>query len=91
MGFLPLERQALYVQPFEATQLARAGRWDQTPFLEAIQRQEFPLIIMLRVSTPFGPLHETIWSPEMLANIDQYYEQDDLIAETTVVYRPKRN
>ena len=44
-----------------------AGSWDQTPFLEAIQRQEFPLIIMLRVSTPFGPLHEIIWSPEMLA------------------------
>ena len=91
MGFLPLEGRALYVQPFEATQLARAGSWDQTPFLEAIQRQEFPMILMLRVSTPFGPLHETIWSPEMLAAINEYYMQTDLIADTTFIYRPKAN
>lgn len=90
MGILPLAGRSLYLQPFEATQLARDGVWDQTPLLEAIARQEFSAIIMLKVFTPFGFLHEINWSPEMRAQIERHYRQEELINDTIAVYRPAR-
>lgn len=89
MGFLPLDDRPLYVQPFEVSQLANDGIWDQTAFLESIERGEFALIVMLRVSTPQGPLEEANWTPEMLAAIKAHYRQVDLIADNTFVYAPR--
>jgi hypothetical protein len=86
MGLLPLDGRTIYIQPFEMAQLARTGVWDQTPFLEAIARQEFSAILIFK--PPSYPLHKDRWSPEALAQIDQYYTEVDNIGET-VVYRPK--
>jgi len=89
MGFIPLAGERLYLQPFEVTQLAHDGVWDQTPLLRAIERQEFPVILVLQVSTPWGQLQKINWSPQMLRQIRQHYQQTELIDFTTFVYRPK--
>ena len=41
MGMLTLEGRPLVIQPFEVTQLAWAGKWDQTPLLESIRKKEY--------------------------------------------------
>ena len=89
MGFLPLDQRALYVQPFEVSQLAHDGVWDQSAFVASIERKEFAAIVMLRVVTPQGPLEEDNWTPEMLAAIAENYRQIDLIANNTFVYEPR--
>ncbi|HVN76236.1 MAG TPA: hypothetical protein VMT19_07975 [Thermoanaerobaculaceae bacterium] len=38
-------RQPVHIQPFVMTQLARAGRWDQTPFLRELESGKVRLIV----------------------------------------------
>ena len=38
-ALLALDGRPLHFQPFEMTQLAWAGRWDQRPFLHEIERR----------------------------------------------------
>jgi hypothetical protein len=90
MGMLPLQNRAIYIQPFEVTQLARDGLWDPQPFVEAVTRQEFPLILIFDV--PNSDLLEERWTPEMLAAIRQNYQEEQRIGDDfafTRVYRPK--
>jgi hypothetical protein len=87
---LPLQNRAIYIQPFEVTQLARDGLWDPQPFVEAVTRQEFPLILIFDV--PNSDLLEERWTPEMLAAIRQNYQEEQRIGDDfafTRVYRPK--
>jgi len=86
MGLMTLQNKPLYIQPFEVTQLAHAGVWDQTPLLESIRRQEFPAIL---IHHSMGyPVYQERWTPEMLLAITQNYAPTDLWAET-IVYRPR--
>src|SRR4029434_6517658 len=39
VGLLPIDGRPIYLQPFEMTHLARAGRWDQRAFLADIEPQ----------------------------------------------------
>jgi trehalose/maltose transport system permease protein len=89
MGYLPLDQRALYVQPFEVSQLANDGVWDQSAFVASIKRQEFATIVILRVMTPQGALEEDNWTAEMLAAIKENYRQVDLVANNTFVYEPR--
>ncbi len=87
MGLLALDQRPLYFQPFEMTQLARDGVWDQAPLLAAIDRQQFAAIMILMLPTP--PIHRDRWTDEMLNQIDRRYEAAEIVGNT-VVYRPKQ-
>ena len=87
IGLLPLDGRPIYFQPFEMTQLARAGRWDQRPFLDALERQAFAAILLYRI--PQVPLHRTRWTDEMLTTIERRYVVEQRIGATEV-YRPRR-
>lgn len=86
VGLLPLDGRKIYFQPFEMTQLARAGRWDQQAFLADIERQAFSAILLYRI--PDVPLHRTRWTDEMLATIDRRYIIEQRIGQTDI-YRPR--
>jgi hypothetical protein len=86
MGLLPLDGRPIVFQPFEMTQLARTGRWDQRPFLRDIERQAFTAILIYRI--PELPLHRQRWTDEMLATIDRRYVVEERIGPTEV-YRPR--
>lgn len=86
MGILTLQNRPLYLQPFEVTQLANAGMWNQTPLLDDIAGQKFAGILIHH----FGdyPVHKERWTPEMLAAIEKYYRPEKTLAGT-VVYLPQ--
>jgi hypothetical protein len=86
MGLITLQGQRLYIQPFEVTQLANAGVWDQTPFVESIQNKEFPLVLIF--NPPDFQIHESRWTPEMLSAIEKNYYLVHYLADTRV-YRPR--
>lgn len=86
LGQMVLAGKPLLFQPFELTQLARAGKWDQTLLLTAIERQEYPLILIFKF--PGLSLDRDRWTDEMRAAIDQRYTAVEEIGYT-VVYRPR--
>lgn len=86
MGMLTLNAKPLYLQPFEVTQLANAGLWDQTPLLESIRAQEFPMILIHHFMG--YPVYTERWTPEMLEAILKYYIADGWAGET-LIFRPR--
>jgi hypothetical protein len=82
MDLLTRQGRPLYIQPFEVTQLAREGKWDQTPLLESIKNREFGLILLFD-----RPWSKERWTPEMLSAITQSYRLADIVADN-LVYRP---
>ena len=85
MGLITLQGRPLYIQPFEVTQLANAGLWDQTPLIEGIRDKEFPLILLHYF--PGAEVYKERWTPEMLSAISQAYKLGGILADTHV-YRP---
>jgi hypothetical protein len=88
IGLLVLDGRPLAIQPFEATQLARAGVWDQQPFLEALDRQDFAAILIFRV--PGIALEKDRWTTDMFEQIERRYRPAEQIGNT-IIYRPKRS
>lgn len=86
MGLLPLDGRPIFFQPFEMTQLARAGRWDQRGFVGDIERQAFAAILIYRI--PDVPLHRERWTDEMLGAIERRYVLAERVGATEV-YRPR--
>ena len=87
MGLLPERGKRIYFQPFEMTQLARDGDWDQRPFVEGIAKEMFPLIMIW--SPPFArEIRQDRWTPRMLEEIRNHYERTGRVADM-VIYRPK--
>jgi hypothetical protein len=87
MGLLPERGKRIYFQPFEMTQLARDGDWDQRPLVEDIDREKFPLIMIW--SPPFArEIKRDRWTPRMLEEIHDHYDRTGHIADM-VIYRPK--
>lgn len=82
MGLITLQGRPLYLQPFEVTQLARAGVWDQTPLLASIHQQQFALILI-----DDRPWSVVRWTPEMLSAIEKDYRLTERLAGARV-YRP---
>ena len=87
MGLIPLDGRQLYIQPFELTQLARAGVWNQQPFLDAIARKEFGAILIFHLPGDY-PLHKDRWTEEQLDAIDAHYSFVTIIADTWI-YQPQ--
>lgn len=86
MGLLALQAKPLYIQPFEVTQLAKAGLWDQAPLLSNIRARAFPAIFIQHFRG--YPVYQERWTPEMLAAIMAHYEPTAFLAET-IVYWPR--
>jgi hypothetical protein len=82
MGLSTLAGRPLYMQPFEVTQLARAGVWDQKPLLDSLDQQAFDLILIYD-----RPWSRERWTPEMISAIESNYRLTGQVAETKV-YRP---
>jgi hypothetical protein len=75
------------MQPFEVTQLALAGKWDQSGVLQSIRNQEYPLILIYQL--PYTSIEDVQrWTPEMLATIEGSYASIKNM-DGNVVYRPK--
>lgn len=87
MSLLPLQERPIYLQPFEMTQLAMTGRWQQEGLLASIENQEFPLILIYQFPGYFYPVHLDRWSPEMLEAIEAYYRPVEILAGN-ILYRP---
>lgn len=75
MGMLTLQGRPLFIQPFEVTQLAKAGKWDQTRLLESIRNREFAAVILYD-----QPWSNERWTTEMLDAIYSNYTLSGLIA-----------
>jgi len=83
MGLLPLVGLPIDFQPFELSQLAAAGAWDETAFVAALRRGDYPLLLLYQ---PMGnpSLRFERWTPAMLRAINDVYRADGQFAETTV-------
>ena len=91
MGQLPLDGRPIILQPFELTQLSRAGKWDQTPLVASIEQQRYAVILVYTI--PEYPLEQDRWTAEMLAAIDRAYIAGPRIGTKSggsVVYTPRR-
>jgi len=86
MGMLSLQNQPLYIQPFEVTQLAEAGLWDQSDFVASIRDQAFPLILIRHFME--WPVYRERWTSEMMAAINEGYAPTRFLAET-IVFQPR--
>jgi 4-amino-4-deoxy-L-arabinose transferase-like glycosyltransferase len=85
MGMIVLSERHLILQPFEVTQLAWAGKWDQTPLIESIERKEYPLILIHYYKG--NDIHEERWTKEMLDAIERNYALTGTCADERL-YRP---
>ena len=79
MGMLTLQGRPLVIQPFEVTQLAWAGKWDQTPLLKSIENQEFGAILLYD-----RPWVTERWTAEMLDTITRSYRLAGIVADNKV-------
>jgi hypothetical protein len=79
MDMLTRQGRPLVIQPFEVTQLAWAGKWDQEPLLESIRNKEYGAIILY--DRPW--VHER-WTEEMLETITQSYTLVDILADNKI-------
>jgi hypothetical protein len=86
MGLLTLQGRSLYFQPFEVTQLANAGLWDQADLLASIRNREFPIVLIHHFMD--WPVYKERWTPEMLSAIIENYAATDSLA-STIVFRPR--
>lgn len=84
-AILSVNRIPLYIQPFAISQLAMANKWDQTEFIDAIQKQTFPLIL---IHHHLYPVYLERWTPEMLAAIFENYVAQSIRANS-LSYEPK--
>jgi hypothetical protein len=83
MGLLALNGKPILFQPFEMSQLALAGLWNQQPFLDALARGDYPIILLYQPSRN-PQLRFERWTPDMLRIINNDYRPDFQSAETTV-------
>ncbi|NDJ61591.1 MAG: hypothetical protein GYB67_10730 [Chloroflexi bacterium] len=83
MGLLALSGQPIQLQPFEMSQLAQAGLWDQAGFVAALERGDYPTVMLYQPYRNPGLRFER-WTPEMLNQINASYRPALQTAETIV-------
>lgn len=88
MAILPDNNIPLYIQPFELSQLANAGLWDQSTFLADINQHTFPLILIHHFQ--FYPVYLERWTQEMQDAIYKNYVAKNFRADT-LVFEPKND
>jgi hypothetical protein len=85
-GLLTLQSRPLYLQPFEMTQLANAGLWDQQPLVEEIRAGAFPYIFIHHFMG--YPVYMERWTLEMLDAVMTAYAPTSFRANT-LVFQPR--
>lgn len=83
MGLLTLAGKPILFQPFEMSQLAQAGLWDERPFVAALERGDYPRVLLYQPYRNPGLRFER-WTREMLRAINEHYRPTPLTAETIV-------
>jgi len=86
MAMLPDNRIQLYFQPFAMTQLSNTGIWNQTQFLESIEDQNFPAILIHHFQT--YPVYLERWTNEMRQAIFDNYVPVEMKADS-IIFEPK--
>lgn len=79
------------LQPFELSQLAYSGVWDQGPLLQAIESRRYP-VILIYTNDETPPIDDYRWTPEMRAAIDRSYAVTESIPRQngrTLAHRPR--
>ncbi len=82
MGMITMAGRPLEIQPFEVTQLANAGLWDQAPLVERIRKKEFPLILIHDFRG--YQVYRERWTEAMLEAIDRNYRIEKELGGTRV-------
>lgn len=72
--YLMLARKPVLYQPFIMSQLAKEGKWDQSPFLRDLEAGRFPLIITYQDLSP-GKFVEG-FTDDMRSTILKHYRQE---------------
>lgn len=83
MGMLVLSGRPILLQPFEMSQLAQANVWDETPFIQAMQRGEYPYILLYQPWRNMELRFER-WTPAMLRMLNSQYRPLMQRAETMI-------
>jgi hypothetical protein len=87
MGLIPLNGRRLYFQPIEYKQLQMANLWNESPFVDSIQREEFSIILL------YEPRDRSAisirWAEQVRNAIYAHYSLEDTLART-FVYRPQK-
>ena len=83
IGLLVLAGKPVLFQPFEMSQLAQAGMWDDEPFLAALERGVYPTVLLYQ---PYrNPnLRFERWTPDMLRILNERFRPAGQTGETTV-------
>ena len=87
MGLIPLNGRRLYFQPVEYKQLQAADLWSEEPLVAAIEREEFPVILLYE--PPDRSAISVRWTPEVRNTIYAHYTLEDTLARN-FVYLPKK-
>ena len=94
LALLPLSGRTIDFQPFAMTQLARAGRWDATPFVDQLREQRYALLLA-RQPRRNPTLIAAMWDAAMADAIRSRYETVEEVpvddAAVIAVMRPRRS
>jgi hypothetical protein len=82
MGMLVLQDRPLTIQPFEMTQLANAGLWDESDFVKSINQKAASAILIHHFM--HYPVYTTLWTPAMLEAISENYAVTTNAADTLI-------
>lgn len=83
MGVLTQQGYQILFEPFDFSQMARKGLWDQRRIVQDIQQQKFGLIVIQKL--PASIIRER-WTDEMLAAFDTYYVERNSLPWCSIYY-----
>ena len=83
IGLLVLAGKPILFQPFEMSQLATVGMWDEQPFLRALESGVYPVVLLYQ---PYRnpSLRFERWTPEMLRILNERFRSAGQLAEATI-------
>ncbi|MBK8021624.1 MAG: hypothetical protein IPK19_09380 [Chloroflexi bacterium] len=82
-GELVISGRQIAFQPFEFSQLSRDGVWDESPFIAALERGEYPVVMVYQPFTN-PTLRFERWTQAMLRVLNDRFRPDFISGETTV-------
>ncbi|HRZ25840.1 MAG TPA: hypothetical protein P5295_03455 [Spirochaetota bacterium] len=85
-GLIPLDNRPLYLMPWEFKNVVESKIWSEQPFIDALARHEFGLIIM--VETSKKDYNVSFWQPSVIEAIKEHYYPVDIIADC-VIFKPR--
>ena len=84
IGLLPLAGKPILFQPFEFSQIARDGTWEEAPFLAALERGDFDRVLIYRPMA-YPALYQQRWTQSMRDALNDRYRPLRNIGENTIL------